>query len=581
MKEYPKNPAAHALVRCGRSVAVIAIFSMVINVLMLSSALYMLQVFDRVLSSGSLETLLYLTLIAGSAVALLGATEAVRARMLTRTSVWFEQKLGPAAAGGRVDDAIAGVRDSRQALRDVAGVRTFLGSPAATALLDVPWVPVYLAVIYLLHPVLGHAALAGGVLLFILALLNDLVTRRAHAEAGQHFRAASLTVEAAERNGEAADALGMRGEIVRRWAADQGAALDFQAAAGGRSGIIVGGSRFLRLFLQIAILGLGAWLVVGRELTPGGMIAASILLGRALAPVEQAIGTWRTVLQANEARRRLLAYFAKPARRAEGMALPAPSGRLSVEQVYFGFERDKPPTIKGVSFEVRPGEALAVIGSSAAGKSTLARLLVGVHKPWRGVVRLDGADIFTWPREDLAPHLGYLPQDVELFGGTVAENIARLQRPDHEAVVAAAQMAHCHEMILRLPDGYHTELGERGACLSAGQRQRIALARALYGQPRLVVLDEPNANLDAEGEQALAATIRDLKAAGAAVIVNGHRPSTLIAVDRVLVLNDGAVERIGRPAEILQPVTRTAPMRRPIAPAFPLQVPPQPSAEGG
>lgn len=547
---------AQALARGRGALVAAGGFSLAVNLLMLTSALYMMQVFDRVLASGRIETLVYLTVAAAGALALLAVLDVLRGRVLARVAAWVERVVAPAALARSVDAALRRDEGRVDALRDLAALRGFLGGPGVLALFDLPWVPVYLAVAYLLHPVLGHVALAGAAVLLSLAFANDRLTQASLRNAETSARRALRMAEAGYRNAEVVDALGLLPGLIRRWGVHHARAVDLQVRAADRAGLVLGAAKFSRLFVQVAILGVGAWLVLEQELTAGAMIAGSILLGRALAPAEQAISVWRQAAAAREAKRRLTAFFARAPRRTEGMALPAPEGRLAVEDASFSFAPERRPVLDGVSFALAPGEALGIVGPSAAGKSTLARLLVGVEVPTRGIVRLDGADVFGWPRVDLARHVGYLPQDVELFAGTVAENVARLGPVDPEAVVAAARLANCHEMILRLEKGYATELGEGGGRLSGGQRQRIALARALYGAPRLVVLDEPNASLDGEGEVALNRAIRTLCERRSTVVVIGHRPSTLAAVDRVLVLAEGRVERFGPRQEVLETLTR-------------------------
>jgi len=545
-----------SLARCRASFLGVGVLSMAINLLMLTTSLYMMQVFDRVLSSGSRETLLYLTVVACGAVLLLAVLDVVRSRTLVEVSSWMEQKLAPPAFARMVDAVLERKGGRGEALQDISILRNFLGGAGVLTLFDSPWVPLYLAVVYLLHPLLGHLALAGALALLLLALLNDLVTHKGVKLATAHARRASSGADSALRNAEVIDAMGLTANVAERWAADGRQALRLLTRAGGRSSVVMGVSKFVRLFVQIAVLALGAALVLQQELSAGAMIAASIIMGRALAPLEQAIGGWKQAVQALEAKRRLDEFFGQSPRRPRTIALPAPAGRLTVEGVVHGFTPGRPPVLQGVSFAVEAGEALGIIGPSAAGKSTLARLLVGVERPTSGVVRLDGADIFEWPRSDLGRHLGYLPQDVELFSGTVAENIARLGEPDPQAVVAAALLANCHEMVLRLQEGYATELGESAMRLSGGQRQRIALARALYGHPKLVVLDEPNASLDAEGDALLNRAIADLKASGTTVVVIGHRLSTFAAVDKLLVLVEGAVQHWGGRSEVLEKITR-------------------------
>jgi PrtD family type I secretion system ABC transporter len=546
---------ATALERCRPPILWIAAFSLLINILMLTSSLYMMQVFDRVLASGSLATLAFLTLAAAGALGLMSGLDFIRSRILGQLGEWLERRLAAPALERSLDGVLAGRNDRMDALRDLDTVRGFFGG-GVTFLFDAPWVPVYLAVIYLLHPILGHMAVAAAVVLFALAMLNSRVTAKPLAASGLAGRRAMRTAEAALRNAEAVEAMDLMPGLIRRWEADHEHQLGHQATVAFRGAVLVNTTKFLRQMVQIAILGLGAWLVVRHELTGGTMIAGSILLGRALQPVELAVGGWKQVSNARAARQRLEEFFARPRRRPTGLPLPAPNGHLTVENLVFRLPDGQKPILAGVSFDVAPGEALAVIGHSAAGKSTLARLLVGLHPPTAGTVRLDGAEIFSWRRDDIGRHLGYLPQDVELFAGTVADNIARLRTPDAEAVVAAAKLADCHNMILRLPKGYDTEIGEGGAMLSSGQRQRIGLARALYGKPKLVVLDEPNSALDVEGDEALNRAIATIKEAGTTVVIVGHRPSTLAQADRILMLREGRLHMFGPRADVIERLTR-------------------------
>lgn len=535
-------------------------FSLLVNLLALTSSLYMMQVYDRVVPSGHLATLLFLTLAAVGALGLMAFLDYVRGRTLAVSGDWLERRLGAPILERVADGVLAGRAERTEALRDLAAVRGTMAG-GAVFLLDAPWVPVYVAVIYLLHPLLGHLAVASVVVLAVLVLANDRMTRRGAALSAAAGRRALVAADTAVRNAEVLDALHLLPGLLRRWRVHHLDCLDRNERVQRRSAVLLALTRFLRQVVQVAVLGLGAWLSVRHEITGGAMIASSIVLGRALSPVEQAIGGWRQAVAGWEALGRLNAVLSRPPRRAAGLPLPEPTGHLSVRDVVYRVgDATGPvpprPILQGVSFEVRPGEALAVIGPSAAGKSTLARLLVGLHPPLAGAVRLDGADLFQWRRDDVARHLGYLPQDVALFGGTVADNIARLGEPDPAAVVEAARAADCHDMILRLPQGYDTDIGDGGACLSGGQRQRLALARALYGMPRLVVLDEPNASLDPEGEEALNRAIAGLKERGAAVVLVGHRPSTLGQVDRILVLRDGRVDLLGPRNEVIEALKR-------------------------
>jgi PrtD family type I secretion system ABC transporter len=413
-------------------------------------------------------------------------------------------------------------------------------------------------VIFLFHPLLGVLAVIGALVMVGLAWLNERLTREPLERAQTEARRAARFIDSNVRNAEVVNALGMLPAVTARWARLNDAALGEQARAAQRGSLFSGLTKFSRQVIQLAMLAGGAYLVVEQHVTGGVMIAATILLSRALAPVESLVAGWRNLVEARSAWKRLDQLLKDTPANDPGTELPAPAGRLEVDRVVFGFG-DK-AILRGVSFKLEPGEALGIIGPSASGKSTLVRLVVGVWKARAGTVRLDGADVATWPRERLGPHIGYLPQDVELFGGTVAENIARLGVPDDAEVIRAAQRARVHELILRLPKGYETEIGDAGQALSPGQRQRIGLARALYsplrGSPRLVVLDEPNADLDSEGEEALLGALQALKADGVTLIIVAHRPSLLRGVDKMLVLREGAVERFGARNEVMERVTR-------------------------
>ncbi|HEY5900341.1 MAG TPA: type I secretion system permease/ATPase [Burkholderiales bacterium] len=536
-----------------------ALFSLSINLLLLAPPLYMLQVFDRVLTSRSPETLLLLTLAVALALAIMAALDVVRSYLLAAVGAALDRMLGPKVLEGLLAEAgRLGGREYTHALRDVNSLRSFLGGAGILALFDAPWLPVFVVVIALFHPLMGAMALAGALTMLTLAFVNERLTRRPLERAQAEGRRGARFIDASVRNAEVVNALGMLPAVTRRWSALNEDALAEHARAARSGAALSGMTKFARQAIQSAMLALGAYIVLEQQVTAGVMIAATILLSRALAPVEQLVGGWRNLVEARAAWRRLDELFQHKPEEEPGTALPAPEGRLSVEGVVFGLRSAPRPILRGVGFALAPGEQLGIIGPSASGKSTLARLIVGVWRPNAGVIRLDGADVSAWPRESLGPYLGYLPQDVELFAGSVTQNIARLGEPDDALAIRAAQRAHVHELILRLPKGYDTELGEAGGALSPGQRQRIALARALYGDPRLVVLDEPNANLDQEGEQALLAALRGLKDDGVTVVLIAHRPSLLASVDKVLVLRDGGVEAFGPRAEILQRVVRRA-----------------------
>jgi len=537
-----------------------ALFSLAINLLLLAPPLYMLQVFDRVLSSRSEETLAVLSSAALIALFAMALLDVVRARLLAAAGAALDRQLGPRvlerllAQTARLSGAA-----HLNGLRDVNTLRGFFSGPGLVTVFDAPWLPLFLLLIFLFHPLLGVLALGGAILMVLLAFLNERMTRKPLERAQTQARHAGRFIDVAARNAEVVEALGMLPAVTQRWAVLNEAALREQGRALGVGAGFSGFTKFFRQLIQLVMLGAGAYLVLSQHVSAGIMLAATVLLGRALAPVEALVGGWRNLVEARSAWRRLdvlLGDEAPPA--APKTELPVPVGAISVEQAAFKLASVERPILRGVSFRLEPGEALGIIGPSASGKSTLARLLVGVWKPGSGSARLDGAEVSAWPRERLGPYLGYLPQDVELFSGTVAQNIARLAEPDAAEVVRAAQRAHVHELVLRLPKGYDTEIGESGQGLSPGQRQRIALARALYGDPRLVVLDEPNASLDSEGEDALLRTLSVLRSDRVTVVVVAHRPSLLRGVDKLLVLQEGTVQAFGPRAEVLAKMTRPA-----------------------
>ncbi|MBC7432339.1 MAG: type I secretion system permease/ATPase [Rubritepida sp.] len=546
------TPLARAIASCRSQFVLVGAFSGVANMLQLTVSLYMMQVFDRVLATRNLDTLVYLTLIAIFAIAILAMLEAVRGTIMQRVASWLENRVAPEGFARALESQLRGRPYRMEALRDLAVCRGYLGSPGVLALYDVPWVPVYLAVIFMLHPVMGYVAVAGAVLLFALTLANEFITSNLLREANTAGMASQRRADAIGRNAEVIDSMGMLPAVMTRWREGVARTLPPQQSAADRAAVIMGTTKFIRLAVQIAILGLGAYLVLQQELTSGASIAASIIMGRALAPVEQLIGGWKQLVQARQSYRRLQTFLALPRIRPEGMKLPAPTGALLVDRVSFAFPGQNVAMVKGVAFELRAGESLAIIGPSAAGKTTLIRMLIGVAQPNQGHVRLDGADVFMWQREDFGRYVGYLPQDVELFDGTVFRNIARMGEAEPEDVFEAARLAGCHDLILRLPNGYDTEIGDGGQHLSGGQRQLIGLARAMFGRPKLVVLDEPNSNLDGDSEAALTRALEVLKAQGCTVVLVSHRPALVQGVDRVLLLKEGAIEMFGPRAEVLK-----------------------------
>jgi len=539
------------LTAISRAFYAVVLFSLCINVLMLAAPVYMLQVFDRVLSSRSTDTLLLLTLIIGFAILTMAGLDAVRGNIMAKVGAWLEKRLAGTVLKGSIALPLKTGRDpSVQGLRDLQALRTFLSSNEVFPFLDSPWAPIFLLIVFLLHPILGAVAVIGALALLLLAILNEKVTRSLLTAGSSASMLAVQHAEAAVRNADAIEAMGLMPNLIAGWDRVNAEAIDQHTRAGLRSGVITSMSKSVRLLLQVATLGTGALLVIAGELTAGGMIAASILMARALAPMEQAIGAWRSAANARAAYRRMTEQLSSMPIRAESMELPPPVGRLSVEGVSYFHPGKTEPVLRGISFALEPGEALGLIGPSAAGKTTLARLLLGNLEPRVGHVRLDGMDVARWNPDDRGRHCGYVPQDIELFSGSVKANIARMGEGDAERIVAAAKLVGCHEMILRFSNGYETAVGDSGSALSGGERQRIALARAVYGDPKFVVLDEPNASLDAVGSEALVTALAALKERKVTVVVIGHRPYVMQHVDKILVLRQGQIQDFGPKDEV-------------------------------
>jgi ATP-binding cassette subfamily C exporter for protease/lipase/ATP-binding cassette subfamily C protein EexD len=537
----------------------IAAFSFFINLLFLIPALFTLQVFDRVISSNSQETLV--VLLVGTAVALLILLllDYVRNRLQHVLGNIVDERLSPPVVNTIVAQAARAPHSPIAAsVADVASLRNVFSANGLIALFDAPWVVVYVAVIWACHPALGMLAACAAVVMLSLAWLNDRLSRRALEGLQKDGRRATQYVESSMRNAEVLQALGMTERLLARWLGLKNQVASLQTSASRSSVAFSAATRCLRQAIQILMLALGAYLVLTQQASAGIMIASTILLGRAVQPVEQLVGSWRMLTDARAAYRRLRDLSDDFEARDPYVAMPRPEGRLSAEGISYRAPGSERPILANVSLSLVPGEALAIIGPSAAGKSTLARLLTGVWGPNTGTVRLDGADVAYWPRQQLGPWIGYVPQDVELFDGSVAENIARLGEVDSEAVVAAAKRANAHELILTLPQGYDTQVGEQGARLSPGQRQRVALARALYGDPRLVVLDEPNSNLDGAGEVALAQALSGLRNEGVTSVVVTHRPSLIAHVDKIMILDAGRVQQYGPAAEVMKAMHRQA-----------------------
>ena len=527
------------------------VFSFFINILAFVGPLYMLQVYDRVITSRNEWTLLFITIIAAFLLIVFAALEKVRSSVLVRAGLLFDSKTRArlyevVLHGTLKQPGVAHV----SALRELDVIREFVTGAGLISFCDVPWVPIFVASCFILHPWFGWVATAGAVLIFVFAVANEVLTRKQLKSAAISSSQAGAYASATFRNVEVLLAMGMWRPLRDKWLARQAEVLDLQAIASDRAGILVSATKFLRAFLQVAILGVGAYLAIAQEASPGAMIAASIIMGRALAPVELVVSQWKGFLAARSAYDRIKELIAVVPPTEKRMKLPVPTGEVSVQNLYVAPPGAKRPVLQGVSFAVPAGTALGIVGPSAAGKSTLARALVGVWPPQLGAVRIDGAEIAHWDGEQLGRHIGYLPQDVELFAGTIAENIGRFQELDESMVIDAARMAGVHGMIQSLPEGYNTHIGDGGQSLSGGQRQRIGLARALYSLPALVVLDEPNASLDAEGEAALIAAIQHLKANRRTVVLITHKTNILSIMDKLLIMAQGQVQGFGDRDEV-------------------------------
>jgi PrtD family type I secretion system ABC transporter len=562
LRQQPaSSELADALGACRRAFYAIAMFSGMSNLLMLTSAIFMLEVYDRVLPSRSVPTLIALLLLATGMYTAQGVIDMIRSRILVRVGRSLDEALS-----SRVYDAIVrlplkvGNRgEGTQPIRDLDTVRAFLSGIGPAAFFDLPWIPIYLVICFIFHFYIGLTALFGAIILGALAVITELQTRHPTRSATQYAAARNTLLEASRRNAEAITAMGMVGRISQHW----GDLNRHYIRASGRASDVGGGlgalSKGLRMLLQSALLAVGAALVINQMSTPGIIIAGSILGGRALAPVDMAIANWRGFIGARQSWQRLSKLLGHLPPRSEPMQLKPPSRSLVVQNAAVAPPGAQKIVAQDINFTLTAGKALGVIGPTASGKSSLARMLVGVWSPARGTVRLDGATLDQWSPETLGRYVGYVPQDVELFNGTVAQNISRFEEPpDADAVIAAAQAAGVHDLIINLPDGYDTVIGDHGSALSAGQAQRVALARALYRDPFMVVLDEPNSNLDAEGDEALTRAILGLRARGAVVVVVAHRPSAIAGVDYILIMGKGRQQQFGPKEEILTRVTAQA-----------------------
>lgn len=555
--KIPKTEIAQALADFKGTFRTVGVFSAIINLLLLVPALYMLQVYDRVLASRNETTLLMLTLLAMGAFLFMSALELVRSFILIRLGAQLDARMNRRIYAAAFEQNLKRAGgNAGQALQDLTTIRQFLTGQGLFAFFDAPWFPVYLAVIFLFDPFLGVFALIGTIVLVVLAFVNETVSKKPLEEANAVAVTSGNLATNNLRNAEVIAAMGMLPSLMGRWLTLNNRFLQLQAEASQKTGAITSITKFVRISMQSLILGLGALLALEGEITPGMMIVATILMGRALSPVEQLIGAWKSWSSARTAYHRLTELLETNPTRETGMALPKPIGKISVEGVTAAPPGATTAVLKNLSFAATPGEVLGIIGPSGSGKSTLARLLVGVWPAAMGKVRLDGADVYYWNKEELGPYIGYLPQDVELFAGTVGENIARFGEVDSKKVVVATQRAGIHEMILCLPQGYDTPLGDGGAGLAGGQKQRLGLARAMYDDPSLIVLDEPNSNLDETGEQALVEAITDLRRRGKTIVIISHRSSVLRTTTKLLLLVDGKAQLFGPTGEVLAKLTK-------------------------
>jgi ATP-binding cassette subfamily C protein len=569
VRALPPHPAVAAALReCRQAFWSVALFSGMFNVLMLAGPLYMLQVYDRVLASHSIQTLIALSVFLFGAYAFQACMDLMRTRVVSRAASLLDHHLSTTVHTAVIRLAIQSRNpgEAHQPIRDLDQIRAFLTSQGPIAIVDLPWMPVFLFVCYLIHPLIGLLSLVGGLILLATTLLTERASRGPQRETARGQSQRSTVAEGDRRNSETIIAMGLGDALAQRWARLN----EIYLNANERSADIISGyssiSKVMRMMLQSSILGVGAYLVIKQELTAGSMIAGSIMMARAVSPIETAIANWRGFVGARDGIRRLsqtLARMGAPAARTE---LPKPTRSFDVEDVVVVPPEGQTAIVGNVRFKLSAGDVLGIVGPSGSGKTSLVRVLIGVWRPARGNVRIDGAALEQWAPRILGPSVGYLAQTVELFDGTVAENIARMSaEPDADAVIHAAKVAGAHDMILRLANGYDTRIGDAGAVLSAGQRQRVALARALYGDPFIIMLDEPNANLDSEGEAALLQAIRDAKARGAIVIMIAHRTGALSVCDKVLVLRDGVQQAFGPRDEVLRKMATPAPQSMPAA----------------
>ncbi|ANC84933.1 peptidase [Pseudomonas putida SJTE-1] len=590
MSSQSENNLQAALKACKSSFLSVGFFSFFVNALMLVPTFFMIQVSGRVVPSSSASTLLMLTLILTFLLLILGSLEWVRSRIMVRISNRLDVLLSRDVYRASFKRALhsGGGDATAQSLNDLTSLRQFFTGPGVFAFFDAPWFPIYTAIMFLFHPWFGWMTLGCGAILTVLAVVNHRVTGQALASANKENVASNVVTSKTLRNAEVIESMGMLETLMNRWAKRQRNVMLLQSQASDKGGAVSSLSKMFRTWSQSFMLAIGAYLVITHEINPGLLMAGSLLLGRALSPIDQMINSWKGFVAAKVQYDRLSKVMDDLKKEPERMPLPAPEGHIQVENLIVAPPGAKAPVLRSISFVAPAGSIVGIVGPSAAGKSTLVRALMGIWPPQHGVVRLDGADISTWDKQALGPYVGYLPQDIELFEGSISENIARFDKVDPEKVVQAAQMAGVHEMILMLPDGYDTVIGSDGVNLSGGQRQRIGLARAIYGNPRLIVLDEPNSNLDDVGERALGVALQKLKETGATVFIVSHRPNILTRLDRILVMAGGSISLYGERDRVIaelaaqqaklqrgsQAASPQAPATPPVAPSAPAAVAP-------
>lgn len=558
MDQEKISPLKENLLACKLMFKYALLFGFIINILMLASPIYSMQVLDRVISSGNTNTLVMLTMVIGLALLLLSTLQASRSFAMTMMSNWLEKQLSEKIFASSVKMTVASKTNiGSQKLRDLQTIKTYLISPGLLAIIDTPWAIVFIIVLFIIHPWMGFLAIIGGSILIAMAIVSDRLTKTLLDSNNDEFIKSMRQVDQATKNAEVVEVMGLLPNIIRNWQKINHRIQTNQSLVAKRQSVLGELTKFIRLFLQILVTGIGAYLALKHEISTGAIIACSSLIGRALAPFEAAIATWKGFVNCRKAYARLNAATEMMRDSEERMDLPAPDGKIDVENMFYAPPNSKKHIIKGVNFSLGSGEVLVILGPSASGKTTLSKLIAGAISPSIGVIRIDEANVADWKRENLGPYIGYLPQDIELFSGTVRSNIARMDdEADPEKVIAAAQIAGVHEMILNLPKGYDTEIGFDGSILSGGQKQRIGLARAFYGDPRILILDEPNSNLDTEGEGALATAIEVAKEKEITCIIVSHKTNIINLADKIMIMKDGMIATFGNKQQIIEQISQ-------------------------